>query len=348
MDGDWEPHAGQVQKDRRGLQRPRVGDRQCTIPSPEDRRWDSSASKAKVAETCQEEPGRRWGGRYPRSSRVGSGRAHWHLQRHLRFQPGRHQSQWGLFGQQVHRALYRSQASPWPLVSGNPPSLWGRVVWTRGVTDATIPIPKTYNGGRIRPTPENILNMKMGRGKKKPLNDPWEEPSKLKVSFLYILIYIYTFIFCSPHHNLHVWMLQVSHRKQPSQHINLTQAKGCKRLKEERTVFTCVASADVYVLFVRTDWPTNQSNYQTTCDLSINIYLYNYIYIYGSVPRVPTPPPPPMVSPPPPSPPPPQGEGESSLSNSLLKKLHLWHFLAKSRGEPFGGSQKQILKRPFP
>ena len=74
----------------------------------------------------------------------------------------------------------------------------------------------------------------------------------------------------------------------------------------------------------------------------------NRQHIYGSVPRVPTPPPPPPMVSPPPLPPPTTGGGESSLSNSLLKKLHLWHFLAKSRGEPFGGSQKQILKRPFP
>ena len=65
--------------------------------------------------------------------------------------------------------------------------------WFEGTT---IPIEKIYNGGRIRPTPENILNMKRGRGlnpmgykrppclwgrRKKPLNNPWEYGSKVKV-----------------------------------------------------------------------------------------------------------------------------------------------------------------------
>jgi small subunit ribosomal protein S4 len=65
--------------------------------------------------------------------------------------------------------------------------------WFEGTT---IPIEKIYNGGRIRPTPENILNMKRGFGlnargykrppclwgrKKNPLNNPWEYGSKVKV-----------------------------------------------------------------------------------------------------------------------------------------------------------------------
>jgi len=65
--------------------------------------------------------------------------------------------------------------------------------WFEGTT---IPIYKIYNGGRIRPTPENILNMKRGFGLKakgykrppclwgrtnNPLNDPWEYGSKVKV-----------------------------------------------------------------------------------------------------------------------------------------------------------------------
>ncbi|CAE7348195.1 rps4 [Symbiodinium natans] len=66
--------------------------------------------------------------------------------------------------------------------------------WFEGTT---IPIPKIYNGGRIRPTPENILNMKKGagmrkRGRTRPpslwgmkggkqRNDPWEYGSKVKV-----------------------------------------------------------------------------------------------------------------------------------------------------------------------
>lgn len=65
--------------------------------------------------------------------------------------------------------------------------------WFEGTT---IPIEKIYNGGRIRPTPENILNMKRGYGLRarghrrppslwgrtnKPLNDPWEYGSKVKV-----------------------------------------------------------------------------------------------------------------------------------------------------------------------
>jgi len=61
----------------------------------------------------------------------------------------------------------------------------------------TTPIPKSYNGGRIRPTPENILNMKRGLGLRKRgiarppclwgkkgghmLNDPYEYASKIKV-----------------------------------------------------------------------------------------------------------------------------------------------------------------------
>ena len=67
------------------------------------------------------------------------------------------------------------------------------VRWFEGTT---IPIDKIYNGGRIRPTPENILNMKRGFGlrargykrppclwgrKTNPLNDPWEYGSKVKV-----------------------------------------------------------------------------------------------------------------------------------------------------------------------
>eukprot|EP00437_Effrenium_voratum_P055671 CAMPEP_0181517854 /NCGR_PEP_ID=MMETSP1110-20121109/64934_1 /TAXON_ID=174948 /ORGANISM="Symbiodinium sp., Strain CCMP421" /LENGTH=385 /DNA_ID=CAMNT_0023648175 /DNA_START=127 /DNA_END=1284 /DNA_ORIENTATION=- len=65
--------------------------------------------------------------------------------------------------------------------------------WFEGTT---IPIEKHYNGGRIRPTPENILNMKKGNGlnvrgskrppclwgrKRNPLNNPWEFGSKVKV-----------------------------------------------------------------------------------------------------------------------------------------------------------------------
>jgi len=66
--------------------------------------------------------------------------------------------------------------------------------WFEGTT---IPIPKIYNGGRIRPTPENILNMKKGaglrlRGRRRPpglwgktgstmLNNPWEYGKKVKV-----------------------------------------------------------------------------------------------------------------------------------------------------------------------
>ena len=67
----------------------------------------------------------------------------------------------------------------------------------RWVEGTTIPIPKIYNGGRIRPTPENILNMKKGaglraRGRRRPpglwgkkgghmLNNPWERGSQVKV-----------------------------------------------------------------------------------------------------------------------------------------------------------------------
>ncbi|CAE7490892.1 PSD3 [Symbiodinium sp. CCMP2456] len=69
--------------------------------------------------------------------------------------------------------------------------------WFEGTT---IPIPKIYNGGRIRPTPENILNMKKGaglrlRGRRRPpglwgktgstmLNNPWEFGKKVKVCFV--------------------------------------------------------------------------------------------------------------------------------------------------------------------
>ena len=65
--------------------------------------------------------------------------------------------------------------------------------WFEGTT---IPIEKIYNGGRIVPTPENILNMKKGAGlrargfrrppclwgrRNNPLNNPWEYGSKVKV-----------------------------------------------------------------------------------------------------------------------------------------------------------------------
>ena len=43
-----------------------------------------------------------------------------------------------------------------------------------------------------------------------------------------------------------------------------------------------------------------------------------------------------------PPPPPPHHRGEGG--EFFVKKPHLWHFLAKSRGKPFGGSQNQILK----
>ena len=61
------------------------------------------------------------------------------------------------------------------------------------------------------------------------------------------------------------------------------------------------------------------------------VYLSLYIYMGQSLGHLP-----------PPWYPPHHRGGESSLCGSLLKKLRLGHFLAKSRGEPFGGSQNQI------